>query len=506
MSARAVDYDTYWSVMDYYEDCYTDPDAYPVDTMAETGYPRWECNRGCFVDSAVGQSVVWKAPETAGTVTIRLWDNDLPEPVSGLNARWSRDDQERRVDQVVITVVGVNLGIAGVSEAEEEDPGKFMGFNNDDDNGNGVADCEESGPVANENDLAALSLSYGPPDLNVGQVTLMAVSGGSRIKVWTTSTKGTQVTLPASWNLASESVPSTLYVEGVAPSGGVRDVQLKLSYHNGEAYHEDRVKLTVTNYDFGTPCIAAGLDTENSRFNMTYEPPGLGLTYESTDPSIAAVSHLILGWGTARMKVSGIAEGDCQLVFRLIENGDPFVAIPITVLNMKRVPVHAKICVDEDGEGSVFDPSDIDGFFSEADDVWAQAGIEFAPVTVTALIVPTDLLDIDYENCGQLLAMERDPDALDVYFVRDVVGYSGLANCDYAILDNALGGGDIKPLAHELGHALSCLHDWDTPCVEPCVKFRGVWLPNLMEAFGGSETWLANCHASIANSYASGHY
>jgi|GEM_PF-3489789 len=154
------------------------------------------------------------------------------------------------------TVVGVNLNVAGVSEAQEEDPGKFMGFNNDDDNGNGVPDYQESGPVAGENDLAALSLSYGPPDLNVGQVTLMAVSGGSKIKLWTTSTKGTQVSLPASWNLASQSVASTLYVEGVAPSGGVRDVQLKLSYNNGEAYHDDRVNLTIVETDLDIEEVA----------------------------------------------------------------------------------------------------------------------------------------------------------------------------------------------------------------------------------------------------------
>lgn len=53
-----------------------------------------------------------------------------------------------------------------------------------------------------------------------GTVTLSAPSGGTRIKVWTSATKGVgnEVSLPATYNTPAD-LPKTLYVEDAAASG-----------------------------------------------------------------------------------------------------------------------------------------------------------------------------------------------------------------------------------------------------------------------------------------------
>lgn len=75
--------------------------------------------------------------------------------------------------------------------------------------------------------------------------------GGSRIKIWADMGRTQEVTLPKTWNTVS-AMPRTLYVEGVAPSAAMRDIELKLEYDenvDGESKDifkcADKVKLTA---------------------------------------------------------------------------------------------------------------------------------------------------------------------------------------------------------------------------------------------------------------------
>jgi len=152
-----------------------------------------------------------------------------------------------------IYVVKVDLDIAGVADANEEDPGGYVALNDDDDNNNGVADKDESGTVTGENDLVSITLSI-LPSMNKGEVKL---EGPGSIKVWENSNKGTPVSLPKTWDLSSESVPGTLYVEGVSTSSSLRDVELKLSYIAGTTtIHDDKVRFTVVQVDLDMSGVA----------------------------------------------------------------------------------------------------------------------------------------------------------------------------------------------------------------------------------------------------------
>ena len=108
---------------------------------------------------------------------------------------------------------------------------------------------DETGAVTNEDDVIPLNLSITPGNTNQGTIELYAPAGSSKIKVWTSATKGTQINLPKTWNLSQETVPTTLYVEGVEKSGSERDVTLKLKYSNTvngvQKNTYDDVKITV---------------------------------------------------------------------------------------------------------------------------------------------------------------------------------------------------------------------------------------------------------------------
>lgn len=123
--------------------------------------------------------------------------------------------------------------------------GGVVTANLDDDNGNSVLDRDDSS-VSGENDLAPIQLGFQsqtPP--SSGTLKLEATSGGSRIKLWQGSTKGTPVALPKTWNVGTDTIPTTLYLEGVSGSAAARDVKLKLTYENAGNKSEDEIALTV---------------------------------------------------------------------------------------------------------------------------------------------------------------------------------------------------------------------------------------------------------------------
>ena len=158
---------------------------------------------------------------------------------------------------VSLYLVAVDLQCGELSETTEDTPGAFIGINDNDDNVNGIADVNEqldtngNVTVTNEADLVPVSLFIADHPA-AGTVTL---SGGSAIKVWTNSTKGTQITLPASWTFTptSDTMPTIVYVEGITPSSSVRDTSLVLTYSYGAVSISDSLTITVVKTAIGGP-------------------------------------------------------------------------------------------------------------------------------------------------------------------------------------------------------------------------------------------------------------
>jgi len=151
-------------------------------------------------------------------------------------------------DDVYFTVVRVNMGMTGVWDDEETCKGGYIALNDDDDNNNCIADRDDTGTVNGEDDLVEITLDKVQPETLTGEVTLKVLSGGSNIKVWTTSTKGTEITLPKTYSTPAD-LPKNLYVEGYSASGSVRDVTLALEFTVGGQTFDDRIKATVVKVD-----------------------------------------------------------------------------------------------------------------------------------------------------------------------------------------------------------------------------------------------------------------
>jgi hypothetical protein len=94
-----------------------------------------------------------------------------------------------------------------------------------------------------------LLISIEPSLLESGTLKLEALSGDAKFKVWESATKGTQVALPQTWDLETDSIPSILYLEGVVRSDAIRDIEIRLRYTNGGAIADDAVKATTVGLD-----------------------------------------------------------------------------------------------------------------------------------------------------------------------------------------------------------------------------------------------------------------
>ncbi len=173
---------------------------------------------------------------------------------------WEYSIQGRTVqDRIKCTVVEVDLDIAGVDDADEEDPGGYVTYNKDDDNDEGTADWEEEGTVTDEDNLVKISLSLAPAFGHYeGKVKLEMPYGQDEIRVWEDVDKGTRVLPTAAGNNYVEwypdDFPSELYVEGYSYVGGTCDLTLIYSdyYLGKEAQNNNLPILTYSSHRLGS--------------------------------------------------------------------------------------------------------------------------------------------------------------------------------------------------------------------------------------------------------------
>ncbi|MFY9374777.1 MAG: hypothetical protein WAQ74_00560, partial [Kiritimatiellia bacterium] len=201
---------------------------------------------------------------------------------------WSYSGQPNCTDNIQVSVIKIDLDIdtnfdaliSDADESTEESDGGVVGLNLDDDNGNGTADKDDTGSVIGENDLEPITLTRDPPTLSSGMLTLEAISGGNKIKVWEAVTKGTEVSLPKVWTIGTDTIPAMLYVEGVQISGvSPRDVGLRLVYENSATICDDQIVLTVTSNAFQIFADQPGTGGDRDTFETPPWPPDVGHTF-----------------------------------------------------------------------------------------------------------------------------------------------------------------------------------------------------------------------------------
>ncbi len=140
----------------------------------------------------------------------------------------------------------VDSTVYNADDKLEMSEGGAVGLNNDDDDGDDIVDRTETNSISGEDDLIKLRLRASAPGPR-GCFILDIPAGTNQVKVWTNQTKSTSpMTLPKTWDLSSNTVPTNLWIEGLVPStNGARDVELTLTYSNDTVTCADTVAVTV---------------------------------------------------------------------------------------------------------------------------------------------------------------------------------------------------------------------------------------------------------------------
>ena len=152
--------------------------------------------------------------------------------------------------QVTAWVAKVDLAINGVADNMEDTQSALIHINTDDDDGSTIADKDETGPIAGENELVPLTLSIEPAD--IGGTLTITNSGGNTL-LYTSNDKTTEATT-LSWDLSTrldtntgndENPPRVLYLEGNTLSSSYGDQHYRLHYVWSAATGTDNVMSTV---------------------------------------------------------------------------------------------------------------------------------------------------------------------------------------------------------------------------------------------------------------------
>jgi len=128
-------------------------------------------------------------------------------------------------DTYTVWVIRIDLDVAGVSEDDEQTaPGAKLKVNSDDDNVNSTQDKDDTA-VTDENDLISASIRIEPAGVPGGTVSLAHTA---RLELWLAQEKETLC--PTSWDLATTSLPETVWVEGLLVSANPGDQSLTMDF------------------------------------------------------------------------------------------------------------------------------------------------------------------------------------------------------------------------------------------------------------------------------------
>jgi len=182
------------------------------------------------------------------------------------------DTVELDLAQVDIDIDSNNDGAVNDVDDEIElaPPGRFVRFNNDDDNQNGTPDHTESGAIPGEDDLVPLSLTV--PNSQPGYRWRLTFPS-SKIRIWLTTERSDGVISGLPRDMPA---PATVFIEGIATSAQAGDVSITLELDpppDGEPCIPDTVSLTVVKVQLKSVTFAGSLHPVTQDTGAAYSAP-----------------------------------------------------------------------------------------------------------------------------------------------------------------------------------------------------------------------------------------
>jgi len=260
----------------------------------------------------------------------------------------TQDDWEGE-DEILIKSIQLDLDMITIppdSDKEEICSEQCVIYvNNDDDNTNGVIDLSED-PVEGEDDLFELLLDVSPDlteeDVN-GPVCFADIPGN--VKLWKDSFKNEEATC-----YSVTSLPVSVYVEGLAPSGDLLDTEIKVELElNSGVMCRDSVKLTILKVDLDAMKVSH--NTANGELPDSDETsPGAFVPINNDDDDYDASN-------TADKDQSGSITGESDLLPIKLHKVDPVVTGSKYTLD---IPTQVKIWQNSDRSGAVTGTTEFD--------------------------------------------------------------------------------------------------------------------------------------------------
>lgn len=165
-----------------------------------------EVARGTIPNPPVNGSFNWNGQNSAATVVpTGVYELEL-ETLAGTASMGKSSRQSITVFRMAITVATGSM--ASIPNTQ------FLLVNGDDDNNNNNMDATETTNIPGEDDLRQLNVVF-EPAAATGNLIYRFSTGSTNVKLWTTDTKGTEITPARTFVLGTDPIPASIFTEGV---------------------------------------------------------------------------------------------------------------------------------------------------------------------------------------------------------------------------------------------------------------------------------------------------
>ena len=342
-----------------------------------------------------------------------------------------------------------------------------VGVNNDDDDGDGTADFMEDGEVADDDDLAEVTVSASCPDGKTGTITVTPVVDVNAVRVWRDAERTDQVDASDSFAVSGvDGASRTYYVEGDRNSASYLSERIRVSFSCSGATSTNEHRFTVveriaepiiTERSGGqvvNPCCAVLGGSAPMRVKVLPQ----NFPDEMIKWRVVSGAGSFGGGDTGRdvaFAASG-AEGSAAIL--RVDVGDcPGRAPQFTLraTSMHEVTIYP-CAVVVGGEPLPVSQAQLNAMIGEVNVIYRQVGMHFS-LGAPLMCVTNDVWAVDgltYAAAGSHIRnIMSGTGGLEVYFISgsgDEDEPVGAWNA-YGIIVKA--SANAKTLAHEIGHA-----------------------------------------------------